>query len=145
MNKLLASIVMLLALGSCTNQAGKMPVSKPRPYFGDSLLSISFTCSIDTATNRELRDAQISELMTLGSRQDTTFIKMYRMLAPGSYKGACALKKDTLYLNYWLDSVDCGSPCMNMMAYKIRAKNITSEKLKTHFIYTGEAHKKYNN
>lgn len=145
MKKMFACIVVTLALVSCTNHAEKMLASKPRPYFGDSLLSISFKYAIDTAINRELRNAGVTELMTLGYRNDTTIINLYIKLAPGSYKGACEFKKDTLYVNYWLDSIDCGYPCINLMTYQIRAKNISTGKLKTHFIYTGEAHKKYNN
>ncbi len=80
--------------------------------------------------------------MILGNHDDTTIINMYKKLAPGFYKGACEFKDDTLCMNYWLDSVDCGSPCMNLITYKIRAKNMATDKLKTDFIYTGEAHKK---
>ncbi len=134
---------MILALVSCINEAEKMPISKPKPYFGDSLLTISFECTVDTATNRDLRNAGITELMTLGYRHDTTSIKMYRKLAPGYYKGSCEFKKDTLHTNYWLDSVSCGPPMMNLMVYKIHAKNISTGKLKTNFIYTGNAAKTY--
>lgn len=144
MKELLTCIVMTLALVSCSHQPERWPVSKPKPFFGDSLLSISFESTVDTATNRELRNAGVTELMTLGYRNDTTIINMYRKLAPGSYKGACEFKKDTLHVNYRMDSVSCGSPCMNLMTYKIRAKNISAGKLKTHFIYTGNAPKTHS-
>lgn len=119
-------------------------VKKPRPYFGDSLLTISFSHKSDTTFFRDFENGGVSEISVVTYSGDTASFIICRDLVAGIYNGACEIKNDTLNLNYWLDSSDCISAMVHSrIVYKIKTKKIDAGKTKMNFIKTNSPLRKH--
>ena len=122
---------------SCNEQTRHIETKNPRPYFGDSLITLNFIQKSDTTYRTELETNKFSEMITYGKSGDTTFADLYTDLASGVYNGASEINGDTIILNYWLDSSDCVSAIVHSkLTYKILSKNIKQGYLQSNFIKT---------
>ena len=137
MTRILIFILSVTIVISCVEQTEHIATKKPRLYFGDSLLTISFLQESDTTYRTALENNEFSEMSVLGYSGDTTIVVVCKDLVAGVYNGAGEIKNDTLNLNYWLDSSDCISAMVHSrITYKVKKKNIQAGKTKINFIKT---------
>ncbi|MBA4241489.1 MAG: hypothetical protein C0448_12245 [Sphingobacteriaceae bacterium] len=143
MNRIFISLLLIVITCSCDNNSkpnvGKSTVvTKPKLYFGDSLLTYSFKYATDITYQEELETIENFQIIKTDTKQDTTYIYVYKNFVASLYNGACEIKNDSLYLNIWEDSTDCIAAMVHSkLTYKIKQnKNINLDKLKINFIKT---------
>ena len=151
MTKLLIFLSLVILTCSCNldtkNSADNSNLTaaiKPLPYFGDSILTISFSHESDTTFSKDFESGAMTEVSTVTYSGDTTIFVICKDLVAGIYNGACEINKDTLNLNYWLDSSDCISGMVHSrIVYKIKTKKIDLDKTKMSFIKTNSPLRKH--
>ncbi len=145
MNKIFIYLILVVLTSSCgdttkpTSEKTKpFVLKKPKYYFGDSILTYSFRNQSDITYQEELETIENFQKIKSETKQDTTYIYVYKNLVASLYNGACEIKNDSLYVNIWVDSSNCISAMVHSkLTYKIKAnKNINLDKIKVNVIRT---------
>ena len=137
MTRILIFILSTIVLTSCNEQTRPTETKKTRPYFGDSLIKLSFTQKNDTTCSADLNSKLFIQSISYGQSGDTTIADICTNLISGVYNGAVEMNVDTLILNYWLDSSDClPTIVQSRLSYKIVGVKMKNDFIAAKFIKT---------